>query len=83
MQLLFVNEQFQQVLLWKRRIESIIARLRKGFIRLGDRFKEKWEKKMKEELRKKHRIKVKDFTVVNEELKQNISAKSQLRRYHD
>ena len=38
---------------------------------------------MKEELIKKHRIKVKDFTVVNEELKQNISAKSQLRRYHD
>lgn len=53
MQLLFVNEQLQQELLWKRRIESIMARLRKGFIRLGDRFKEKWEKKIKERRVKK------------------------------
>lgn len=52
MQLLFVNEQLQQVLLWKRRIESIIARLRKGFIRLGDRFKEKWEKKNERRVKK-------------------------------
>ena len=39
-------------------------------------------KKKKEELRKKLRIKVKDFKFVIEELKQRISAKSEkLRRY--
>ena len=40
------------------------------------------KKQKKEELRKKYRIKAKDFKVVIEELKQRMSAKSgKLRRY--
>ena len=75
----------QQEQFWKRRIESDITRLRKDLSRLDDWFKGKWKKdkkRKKEELRKKYRIKVKDFKVVIEELKQRISVKSEnLRRY--
>ena len=78
-----VNSQQEQF--WKRRIESDITRLRKDLSRLDDWFKGKWKKdkkRKKEELRKKYRIKVKDFKVVIEELKQRISVKSEnLRRY--
>ena len=72
--------KFQQEQIWKRRIESDITRLRNDLSRLDDWFKGKWKKdkkRKKEELRKKYRIKVKDFKVVIEELKQRISVKSE------
>ena len=50
----------------------------------GLKNKEKWkkDKKKKEELRKKYRVKVKSFKIVFEELKQRIFAKcDKLRRY--
>ena len=68
----------QQEPFWKKRIESDIARLRKGLSRLDGWFKGKWTKDRKEEeLRKKYRIKVKGFKVVIQELKQRIFAKSE------
>ena len=74
----------QQEPIWKRRTENDIAKLRKGLSHLDTWFKGKWEKekKKKEELRKKYRIKAKGFKALIEELKQRIFAKSEkLRRY--
>ena len=59
----------QQKPFWKRRIESDIARLRKDLDRIDDLIQGKWKKdnkKKKEELRKKYRIKVKGIKVVIE-----------------
>ena len=61
----------RQERLWKRSIESDIARLRKDLSSLDDWFTGKWKKYKKrkdKELRKKYEIKIKGFKVVILEL---------------
>ena len=70
---------------WKRRIEKDIAILRKDLSRIDNWFKGRRKNgstKLKCELKKKYKIKVKGFNTVIEKLKQRISANAlKLKRY--
>ena len=79
------NAKKKKELLWKRKILTVISRLRKDLSRIKAWFAGRWKKDKKKEkdwLDQRYGLRRKGFTMIMEELKQRITAKAtKVKRY--